>query len=46
MPTNKVTESAVVEDLLKKMQCGNRYRGNITVNGRAITKILVDGRVS
>ena len=40
----KVTESAVVEDLLKKMpgvEVDNE--GNITVNGRAITKILVDG---
>ena len=40
----KVTESAVVEDLLKKMPGVEiDTEGNITVNGRAITKILVDG---
>lgn len=40
----KVTESAVVEDLLKKMPGVEiDAQGNITVNGRAITKILVDG---
>src|SRR5690554_94352 len=40
----KVTESAVVEDLLKKMPGVEiDSEGNITVNGRAITKILVDG---
>lgn len=40
----KVTESAVVEDLLKKMPGVEiDAEGNITVNGRAITKILVDG---
>lgn len=39
-----VTESAVVEDLLKKMPGVEvDSEGNITVNGRAITKILVDG---
>ncbi len=40
----KVTESAVVEDLLKKMpgvEIDNE--GKITVNGKEITKILVDG---
>ena len=40
----KVTESAVVEDLLKKMpgvEVGTD--GKITVNGREIKKILVDG---
>ena len=40
----KVTESAVVEDLLKKMPGVEVDKeGNITVNGKAITKILVDG---
>lgn len=40
----KVTESAVVEDLLKKMPGVEvDSEGNITVNGRSITKILVDG---
>ncbi len=40
----KVTESAVVEDLLKKMPGVEvDTEGNITVNGRTITKILVDG---
>src|SRR5690554_3707251 len=40
----KVTESEVVEDLLKKMPGVEiDTEGNITVNGRAITKILVDG---
>ena len=40
----KVTESAVVEDLLKKMPGVEiDTEGNITVNGKAITKILVDG---
>lgn len=40
----KVTESAVVEDLLKKMP-GVEIddEGKITVNGKQITKILVDG---
>mgnify|MGYP001019723714 FL=1 len=40
----KVTESAVVEDLLKKMpgvEIDNE--GKITVNGKEIKKILVDG---
>ena len=40
----KVTESAVVEDLLKKMpgvEVDNE--GKITVNGKEIKKILVDG---
>lgn len=40
----KVTESAVVEDLLKKMpgvEIDNE--GKITVNGKQISKILVDG---
>ena len=40
----KITESAVVEDLLKKMpgvEIGSD--GKITVNGREIKKILVDG---
>ncbi len=40
----KVTESAVVEDLLKKMpgvEIDNE--GKISVNGKQITKILVDG---
>ncbi|MDR0421859.1 MAG: outer membrane beta-barrel protein [Proteiniphilum sp.] len=40
----KVTESAVVEDLLKKMpgvEIGDD--GKITVNGKEIRKILVDG---
>lgn len=40
----KVTESAVVEDLLKKMPGVEvDSEGNITVNGRTISKILVDG---
>ena len=40
----KVTESAVLEDLLKKMPGVEiDTEGNITVNGRSITKILVDG---
>ena len=40
----KVTESAVVEDLLKKMPGVEiDSEGNITVNGKAISKILVDG---
>lgn len=40
----KVTESAVVEDLLKKMPGVEvDTEGNITINGRPITKILVDG---
>jgi hypothetical protein len=40
----KVTESAVVEDLLKKMPGVEiDTEGNITVNGKAISKILVDG---
>lgn len=39
-----VTESAVLEDLLKKMPGVEiDTEGNITVNGRSITKILVDG---
>lgn len=40
----KVTESAVVEDLLKKMPGVEiDSEGNITVNGKSISKILVDG---
>jgi len=40
----KVTESAVVEDLLKKMPGVEiDAQGKITVNGKEITKILVDG---
>lgn len=40
----KVTESAVVEDLLKKMPGVEVDKdGKITVNGREIKKILVDG---
>ncbi len=40
----KVTESAVVEDLLKKMPGVEiDAEGKITVNGKEITKILVDG---
>ena len=40
----KVTESAVVEDLLKKMPGVEIDKdGKITVNGKEITKILVDG---
>lgn len=40
----KVTESAVVEDLLKKMPGVEvDAQGKITVNGREIKKILVDG---
>lgn len=40
----KVTESAVVEDLLKKMPGVEiDSEGKITVNGKEITKILVDG---
>ncbi len=40
----KVTESAVVEDLLKKMPGVEvDSDGKITVNGKQITKILVDG---
>ena len=40
----KVTESAVVEDLLKKMPGVEvDSDGKITVNGREIKKILVDG---
>ena len=40
----KVTESAVVEDLLKKMPGVEiSSEGKITVNGKEITKILVDG---
>lgn len=40
----KVTESAVVEDLLKKMPGVEiDTEGNITINGKAISKILVDG---
>ncbi len=40
----KLTESAVVEDLLKKMPGVEiDSEGNITVNGRSISKILVDG---
>lgn len=40
----KVTESAVVEDLLKKMPGVEiDSNGKITVNGKEITKILVDG---
>lgn len=40
----KVTESAVVEDLLKKMPGVEiDSEGKITVNGKQITKILVDG---
>src|SRR5690554_1121737 len=39
-----VTESAVVEDLLKKMPGVEiDANGKITVNGKEITKILVDG---
>jgi hypothetical protein len=39
-----VTESAVVEDLLKKMPGVEvDSEGRITVNGKEITKILVDG---
>ncbi|MFA5650059.1 MAG: outer membrane beta-barrel protein [Proteiniphilum sp.] len=39
-----VTESAVVEDLLKKMPGVEvDSEGRITVNGKQITKILVDG---
>jgi len=40
----KVTESAVVEDLLKKMPGVEVDKdGKITVNGREIKKILIDG---
>ncbi len=40
----KVTESAVVEDLLKKMPGVEiDSEGKITVNGKEINKILVDG---
>ncbi len=40
----KVTESAVIEDLLKKMPGVEiDSEGKITVNGKEITKILVDG---
>ena len=40
----KVTESAVLEELLKKMPGVEVSReGKITVNGKEITKILVDG---
>lgn len=40
----KVTESAVVEDLLKKMPGVEiDSQGKITVNGKEIKKILVDG---
>lgn len=40
----KVTESAVVEDLLKKMPGVEiDSEGKITVNGKQISKILVDG---
>ena len=40
----KVTESAVVEDLLKKMPGVEIDKdGKITVNGREIKKILIDG---
>lgn len=40
----KVTESAVVEDLLKKMPGVEiDSEGKITVNGKQINKILVDG---
>ncbi|MDR1743023.1 MAG: outer membrane beta-barrel protein [Dysgonamonadaceae bacterium] len=40
----KVTESAVVEDLLKKMPGVDvDTEGKITVNGREVKKILVDG---
>ena len=41
----KVTESAVVEDLLKKMPGVEIDKdGKITVNGREIKKIMVDGK--
>ncbi|MDD2475819.1 MAG: outer membrane beta-barrel protein [Dysgonamonadaceae bacterium] len=41
----KVTESAVIEDLLKKMPGVEIDKdGKITVNGRDIKKILVDGK--
>ena len=41
----KVTESAVIEDLLKKMPGIEIDKdGKITVNGREIKKILVDGK--
>jgi phage baseplate assembly protein gpV len=40
----KITESAVVEDLLKKMPGVEiSSDGKITVNGREIKKILVEG---
>lgn len=40
----KVTESAVVEDLLRKMPGVEiDSQGKITINGKEITKILVDG---
>lgn len=41
----KVTESAVIEDLLKKMPGVEiDADGKITINGREIKKILVDGK--
>ncbi len=41
----KVTESAVIEDLLKKMPGVEIDKdGKITVNGKEIKKILVDGK--
>lgn len=41
----KVTESAVIEDLLKRMPGVEiDAEGKITVNGREIKKILVDGK--
>lgn len=41
----KVQQSAVVEDLLKKMPGAEvDSEGKITINGKEITKILVDGK--
>ena len=41
----KVTEGSMLEDLLKKMPCVEVDNdGNVTVNGKSISKIMVDGK--